>query len=328
MDQSVERLRAIAGALSSDELDELIAQARAEARERVRAALVEAMTESLMEQVAAGHEPRAIAQHEELAWYVYGVVRADDVELPDDLTGVETGLPVGLVREDGLAAVASQVAGSEFDEAQLRAHLGDMEWVQAVARAHEAVLHQIANRSTVIPMRMCTVYRTEGGVREMLRREAGALREALEHLEGKTEWGVKVLADATATIGDRDDATDGLTTAAEGSGAAYMDRKRREREDAERAAERVEQACAEIHEALCALASDALLAPPQRPEAHGLAGEMVLNGVYLVRDEDQAEFHECIDALTLQYGALGLTLERTGPWPGYNFVPGTLGAAW
>ena len=107
-----------------------------------------------------------------------------------------------------------------------------------------------------------------------------------------------------------------------------MERKRRAQEDAEQAVARVEQACAGIHEALCAVAADALLAPPQRPEAHGRTGEMVLSGVYLVRHEDAGDFHERIDALSAQYGELGLELERTGPWPPYNFVPGTLGATW
>jgi len=328
MDASVEHVRALTDGLSAEEGSALIAEARAEARERVRAALVEAMTESLLDRVGRELQPdQRRADNGELAWYVYGIIGSKDLALPDGLEAVEPAQSITILSEGELAAIASQVSGSEFAEAELRAHLADMQWVQRVARAHETVLDEIAGRATVVPMRMCTVYRTEGGVREMLRRESAALSEALEHLDGKTEWGLKVFADASAAPAAAAGEAES-EAAATGSGAAYMERKRRAQEDAEQAVARVEQACAGIHEALCAVAADALLAPPQRPEAHGRTGEMVLSGVYLVRHEDAGDFHERIDALSAQYGELGLELERTGPWPPYNFVPGTLGATW
>ncbi len=42
------------------------------------------------------------------------------------------------LREDALAAVASQVPLEEFDEERLREHLADMTWVEATARATRA----------------------------------------------------------------------------------------------------------------------------------------------------------------------------------------------
>jgi hypothetical protein len=288
--------------------------------------LVDAITESLLDRLGDELTPAVPPEDAELAWYVYGVIAARELELPPEISGVEPALPIGTLREGALAAVASQVPGAEFAETELRAHLADMEWVQRVARAHEAVLDEITSRATVIPMRMCTVYRTEGGVREMLRRESETLSEALEQLEGKTEWGVKVLAGASSSPGTSTSTADDRPPG--DVGAAYMERKRRERADAEQAAQLIQEACAEIHEALCALSSDALLAPPQRPEAHGLDGEMVLNGVYLVRDEEEPAFHDRVEGLQEEYRTLGLQLQRTGPWPAYNFVPATLGATW
>ena len=69
------------------------------------------------------------------------------------------------------------------------------------SRAHERALEQIHSQATVIPIRMCTVYRTEGGVRERLRRDARSLEHALSHLRGKDEFGVKVFADLHRGIG-------------------------------------------------------------------------------------------------------------------------------
>jgi hypothetical protein len=183
------------------------------------------------------------------------------------------------------------------------------------------VLDAVRQQTTVIPMRMCTVYRTDGGVREMLRREAEALQEALDHLRGKAEWGVKVFADLAP-------AGEGSPPEGETSGTAYLERKRTERDRRERFLELIEQATTRIHERLAAVASDALLIPPQRPEASGHTGEMVQNGVYLVADDEVDRFAEEVRVLQAELAPEGLELEPTGPWPAYNFVPGTIGAAW
>jgi hypothetical protein len=244
-----------------------------------------------------------------------------DTELSGQLSGVYPASPVTLLREGALAAVTSQVPLEEFDEVRLRDHLADMTWVEATARAHEAVLDQVREQATVIPMRMCTVYRTDGGAREMLLREADSLQDALEHLRGKSEWGVKVFAELESV--DESSPAEGET-----SGTAYMERKRTERDRRERLLETIEEATTQIHDRLSAAASDSLVVPPQRPEASGHPGEMVLNGVYLIADEAVDAFHAEVEALQAEFGGDGLVLALTGPWPAYNFVPGTIGAAW
>ena len=134
-----------------------------------------------------------------------------------------------------------------------------MEWVERTARAHEVVLDDLGHRATVIPMRMCTVYRTEGGVREMLRREADALTHALTHLQGKAEWGVKVFADDPPS-GDADPTEEAQ------SGTDYMRQRKSERDARFTADERLQEACVAIHDQLSAVTVDSLTAPLQRPE--------------------------------------------------------------
>jgi hypothetical protein len=136
--------------------------------------------------------------------------------------------------------------------------------------------------------------------------------------------GVKVFADPTAMRADEPQPEVEGT----GAGAAYMELRRRERDRAEEAAQRVEQAAEEIHERLQALAADAHLMPPQRPEASGHVGEMVMNGAYLVDDESLDGFRAEVAELQEAFASAGLELALTGPWPAYNFVPGTIGAAW
>jgi hypothetical protein len=107
-----------------------------------------------------------------------------------------------------------------------------------------------------------------------------------------------------------------------------MDHRRRERERARVLDQEVEAAVAEIHQTLGMLSDESTLNPPQRPEVSAHDGEMVLNGAYLVEDENESPFHDQAHALQSRFADLGLEIVATGPWPAYNFLPGKVGAAW
>jgi Gas vesicle synthesis protein GvpL/GvpF len=329
---ALRRLRDALSGVAAQEAAALVREAQKEARARVHSLLTEALSDSMLAAVERvldariaveeGVEPdEAQRSGGPTALYVFGVLDAAAAEaLPESIAGVA----VHAVREGELAAVVGEVPLAEYGEERLREHLADMAWVERSARRHEEVLEAIAARATVIPMRMCTVYEHEHGPRELLRREMQAMRDALAYLEGKSEWGVKLFCDpaALAAGGIEPQAARG------GSGAEYMQQRLREREERLTATRRVEEAAARVHGSLCTVASDAMLAPPQRREVSGRKEDMVLNGVYLVPHRAQAEFHAQAQALTEELAGLGLELVLTGPWPAYNFVPGTIGAAW
>ncbi|MDQ6817596.1 MAG: GvpL/GvpF family gas vesicle protein [Actinomycetota bacterium] len=282
----------------------------------------------------------------ELAWYVYGVVHAQDAKSLVRAPGVDPSFEVTTLAEGSLAAVSSRVALAEFNETRLREHLGDMSWVEAIARSHEEVLQAVRRQTTVIPMRMCTVYRGEDGVRGVLRREVRSLEEALAHLEGRTEWGVKAVLDTTrqpvmpttrrtgtesmpATAHSKA-ATEPLGSASgksAGSGTEYLERRLRERDREQLAAQAFENAHVEIHERLGAIAADGVVLPAQAPQASGRGGQMILNAAYLLDDHRNESFYEELENLSARFAPLGIELELTGPWPAYNFVPGAIGAA-
>jgi hypothetical protein len=334
-DELPEALRARIAELAAGEADDLLTEALARARARVLDELTDAVAESLRGHVGvAGSGPAPVATKnagdgsgDRLGLYVYGVISAGDAPVIGALPGIEPGHRADALVEDHLAAVVSRVPLAEFSETALRTHLSDMSWVEATARAHEQTLELVARRATVIPMRMCSVYSSEDGLREMLRREAPALTDGLAQLAGKSEWGVKVFADSRLRrAGPPSD--DGAFEAedAPGAGAAYLARKREERDAAERAGELVEEAARQIHERLRAAAADGLTVALQPTEPGG--PEMVLNAVYLVAGAQAEAFHQRVRELQDTFGPLGVELEQTGPWPAYNFVPGTIGAAW
>lgn len=329
--------------LVAGDIPELIAEARAEARTRVRALLAEAMAEAMLAE--ARHpattpprsptgtfaEPRAAASSllpdaapaptgSAVAAYVYGVTAAGDAGLAR-IGGVDPDHPVELIVAADLAAVVSAVPLTEFDEARLRGHLGDLGWVETIARRHEDVLEAVTRTRTVIPMRLCSIYHDRAGVEQMLRREAPALYEALELLAGHAEWGVKAFAVGTPpAAADPVQTEDGADT-----GLSYLERRRDSRRRRVEAGDVVGDACGAVHERLSALATRAQVLPPQRPEVSGHDGAMVLNGVYLVRDDTVDAFHAAVAALRQQVAPAAVELVATGPWPAYNFVPDAIG---
>ena len=338
----------------------LVAEAGAEAIARARRMLADAILASLLEragvELTAGARPsvapaRGTPHHQppepdpasrtgrserrrrrsqaEDACYVYGVTWAADAALPEGLPGVDPRHPATLIRHGDLAAIASLVSLAEFGEDELRENLNDVEWLEAKARAHEEVLDRTLSRMTVVPLRLCTIYRSDAHVREMLEREQEIFAEALHRLEGKTEWGVKLIAEPDAV--DRAAQPKGDERAGENGaptpGVAYLREKSRQNRAREHGTEIAEEWASEAHELLASRAAEALRNPLQNPELSGETGEMLLNGVYLVDDVDINAFRQAVEELNRRFGPRGARAELTGPWPPYNFVKGSIEAA-
>jgi hypothetical protein len=338
-------LQAAIEALAAEMAPALVADARAEAEARARAILSKEITQALLNESEALVPPRRAVQAQspapeepertrppardasEVGLYLYGIVRAN-MRITGALPGVAAECPVFLLEGNELAAIVSSVPLDEFGEEQLRENLNDVTWLEEKARAHEAVLEALLESSTVVPTRLCTIFRDEKHVREMMGREGAALVEALERLEGKSEWGAKAFAEAGAL--DRAAAERAQEQSGEQAlspGAAYMDRRRKEARAREEAEEIADGWAQQIHEYLAREAAEALLNPLQRREVSGHEGDMLLNGVYLVANENVDRFRELIVELGEDYRGRGVSIQLTGPWPAYNFVKSSIESA-
>jgi Gas vesicle synthesis protein GvpL/GvpF len=293
----------------------LRARAEAEAVAALRDALVAA---ALSEERGRARTPASPPPPEpagEGIW-VYGILRGDSPALP---AGVAEK-PVERVVAAGLVALVSRVPLAEFGAEPLRRNLNDLAWLEKVARAHEAVLDAALTEATVVPLRMCTIFEREQRVRGMLEAERDALVEALDALNGRQEWGVKVLADPASL---EREARVGMDAPEEGGteGGAYLQRRRYERDVRERAGALAAEVADQVHARVQDWAVDAVTRPPQNRELSGHEGEMLLNGAYLV-DADRVDgLRELVADLEERHRALGVRIELTGPWPPYNFAP-------
>jgi hypothetical protein len=250
------------------------------------------------------------------ALWAYGVSRAGARKQEPPAAGV-AGPPVERIEEGGLALLVSAVPLDDFGEAPLKRNLNDLVWLERVARAHEAVLEGALRDGPVVPLRLCTIFDGPGGARRMLGERAEELAAALDALEGREEWSVKLLADPAALAR----AASGGGSAAAGepeSGAAYLMRRRAERDDREAVSTLAARIAEDVHAHLREAATDAVLRPPQNRELSGHEGEMLLNGAYLV--DDPARLREAVDALRERHRDVGARIELSGPFPPYSFV--------
>jgi hypothetical protein len=250
-----------------------------------------------------------------VAWYVYGVVDAA-AEPPRDVEALEEGT---------LTALVSRVPLEEFGEEPVRAHLEDETWLEDKARAHEAVLEAALEAGAVVPFRFLTVYRDEDELRRFLATRGDELRAALERVRGKVEVGVKAFVD-TAVL-ERSVAVAELDAEIAGAppGRAYLLQRQRDEATRTEAAQLVAEIARDSHARLLEAADAGTANPVQPRELSGRPDQMVLNGAYLVPAAGDRLARD-LAALAERYAPLGISFERTGPWPPYNFVPRDLGA--
>lgn len=256
-------------------------------------------------------------------WWAYCVLRDRDRDAaPVGMEGI-AGRRVECIHTDDLAVLVSRVPAAEFAADPLTHNLNDLAWLERVARGHEAVLDGVLAQNTIVPLRMCTLFESGRGVREMLERQRTSLSDALDSLEGRLEWAVKVLVDRDRLMdAARPSTTEAEESAAAGEGGAYLQRRRAERGARDAASRLAADTAEQVHARLQDWAIDARTRPPQNRELSGHEGEMVLNAAYLIERERTGELHEIVAELEEHHRGLGARIELTGPWPPYNFVPG------
>ncbi|KOV62282.1 GvpL/GvpF family gas vesicle protein [Streptomyces sp. MMG1121] len=219
--------------------------------------------------------------------YVYAVCRPFGTPLQAQLKGV-AGAPPGLLRHQGLIAVVSTVPAADFHEEALQGHLEDPAWVAATARAHQGVIDALTTVTTPLPLRLATVCEDDSLVRTMLETHGDVFRRALDRLDGRVEWAVRVYTEPVSAL-------------LPGS-----------------VPEPAEVFARSLHARLAGRAEDCRLRAPQTGAPSGPAVRNVLDAAYLVPRTLSEEFVELVDRTRAEEP--GVRVELTGPWAAYSFT--------
>jgi Gas vesicle synthesis protein GvpL/GvpF len=267
--------------------------------------------DSNVDVAAAIPSPGLTSALSEKALYVYAVAR-NLGDIPAELAGLGSAT-LAAVHHRALSAVASRVSLDEFGEDPLRRNMENVGWLEQVARCHDHVVQGIAGLYASVPMRLATICLDEQRVRALLDEWYEPLQHAIDRVEGREEWSLKVFA--IRHEGGRQIRKD--SSARPGAGIDYLRLRKAMLEQSEADAAATDKAADQIHKAVSDYAVAARRLAPQDPRLTGHRTPMVLNAAYLV-DRDRNEGLQDI-VTVLAEGLSSVRIELRGPWPPYSF---------
>ncbi|MFE1377633.1 GvpL/GvpF family gas vesicle protein [Streptomyces sp. NPDC058740] len=258
--------------------------------------------------------------------YVYAVVApAARLDGPlADLRGVgdaQVALlsPAGPV--DGPAFVISRVPAARWTEDVLRSRFEDLAWLEETARAHHHVIQVLMEHTSVLPLRLATLYQDDERALAALREEQDAFAARLALLAHHTEYGVKIYVVPEAEAPDAPSGAPARTDAlaAPSPGKAYLQARRAQRHAREEHHLQAGRAADLIAAAAARYATRTVRHPPQAgPLTRRENGENVLNDSYLVPDDRAEDFRAALRQAGRDLP--GIRVEVTGPWAPYSFA--------
>src|SRR5439155_1476887 len=131
---------------------------------------------------------------------------------------------------NGLWLVAADAPLERYGERPIERGLQDLAWVSSVAVPHEAVVEHLARTGTVVPMKLLTLFRSDERALEHVAKQRKRIDRLLERIEGREEWGIRVLLDEVAAL--RRAREEAQTVSAGAPGAAFLLRKKKEHDAA------------------------------------------------------------------------------------------------
>jgi gas vesicle protein GvpL/GvpF len=237
--------------------------------------------------------------------YVYGIVETDDPATFGKIGIGGAGELVHMVQYQDIAAVVSNTSVFIFDPTREN------------ALAHEHVIETVMKSYTIIPMSFGTVFRTNDDIREVLKSIYASLKDVLNQMAGKLEFGLKVNWDRDQIMEELKQDDEEIhrfhqEIVRKHLQSTYLARMQLGRMIDKAMAERSTQYVRDIYDALrgvCVASRD------NQP----IGEKMIMNAAFLVERKRENEFDGAVNKIARKYSK-HLTFKYTGPWPPYNFV--------
>jgi hypothetical protein len=181
--------------------------------------------------------------------------------------------------------------------------------------AHQRVNEMVMQQHTVIPMSFGSVFKTHNDILELLRGAYDAFVDVLSKMEGKLEFGLKVLWDRDAIIREIESEDEDVRRLKDEissqKGSTYFARMQYGRLFDSALQSRSERYVAEFLQRL----RDVSVASRVN---RAIGDKMIMNAAFLVQRDQEQAFDRRIKEIASHFDKL--TFKYTGPWPPYNFV--------
>ena len=234
------------------------------------------------------------------ALYFYGVSRGRAARAPQTVRGIDAAGRVESSECSGLTCWFSRVDRREYGD-QLERNMENLEWLANASVHHQRVVGSIAESADILPARFGTVFLSERSLEAHVAGRKQSLVKALERIEGASEWGVKVFAEAPAA----------KPPSPATSGTDYLLKKREQLQQRAKPAAPagIEQMSAELKKA--AVAWMAVRGKTPQPG-------LVWQASFLVKRSREKAFHEILRKFAAKME--NARIETSGPWPPYSFA--------
>jgi Gas vesicle synthesis protein GvpL/GvpF len=187
----------------------------------------------------------------------------------------------------------------------------------ALTHEHVNEVVMIDNGFTPVPMSFGTLFKTEEDTIEFLKDTYDALRDVLQKMKDKLEFGLKVNWDRDNVLAEIEKENEELRRLkaeieSNQQTSTYFARMQLGRLVEQALADKSDAYVREIYDHL----RDAAIASRHNKV---IGDKMIMNAAFLVPREKASFFDEKVREINARYEGK-LTFKETGPWPPYNFV--------
>lgn len=259
--------------------------------------------------------------------YLYGLIPEVEIDAQAiaELKDFDGEGNLRMIPIQGTAAIVCTLDGRKYSEEQIKDKTSnDMEWLQEKAFHHHETVLALAKQFTVIPLKFCTLYKSEESLISTIESNAEKFRESFDAIAGNEEWNLKIYCDDSALRKQFSDSNPALAEKmAEISqlskGKQFFEKKKIDKwidGEIEKEKDQVSEA---IHEKLCRHSRSSHVKKTWGKDTTGRDDPMTWNGVYLLDKSNVDAFLERIEAFQSEMETAGWQLEASGPWPAYHF---------
>lgn len=259
--------------------------------------------------------------------YLYGLVPKKEIaktELPSltsfDDKGILHKLPI-----NGSTAIVCELNEDEYSEEIIENKIdNDMEWLKKKAFHHHETIATLDKYYTLIPLKFCTIYKSEENLKEAIQEVDGKVMETFNYLENKEEWTVKIYSDDkklkekiskdNEKIEEKRKEIRDLPR-----GRRFFEEKRIDSlvdKELENEKTRIGE---DLHENLKKYAIDYTIKKNWGKDITGLQEDMIWNSVYLIPEDKVESFTQEIENHEKNSQDDEWRVEAAGPWPAYHF---------